>query len=92
MRCLGNDLPKVTGGRRCGSATCSMGSVYAAWRRPARRAYRGGARWHGAHLRDKTFRLAEAKACDQPMSNPVFYPRHIEHRLAEALEDSPVGC
>ncbi len=24
------------------------------------------------------------------MSEPVFYPRHVEHRLAEALEDSPV--
>ena len=24
------------------------------------------------------------------MTNPVFYPRHVEHRLAEALEDSPI--
>ena len=40
--------------------------------------------------RHETFQSAELKRYDQPMSEPVFYPRHVERRLAEALEDSPV--
>ena len=30
------------------------------------------------------------KRYDQPMSEPPLYPRYVERRLAEALEDSPV--
>lgn len=40
--------------------------------------------------RSATLQSAEMKRYDQPMSEPPFYPRHVERRLAEALEDSPV--
>ncbi len=40
--------------------------------------------------RRPTFRSAAHKGYDQPMSEPIFYPRSIERRLAEALKDSPV--
>ena len=39
--------------------------------------------------RPLTFQSADAGSCDRPMSDPVFYPRSIERRLADALEDSP---
>ena len=32
--------------------------------------------------RFQTFQSAEPRRYDQPMSEPVFYPRHVEHRLA----------
>ena len=40
--------------------------------------------------RPVTFQSDDDKRYDQPMSEPVFYPRSIGRRLAEALEDSPV--
>ena len=40
--------------------------------------------------RPVTFQSADGKRYDRPMSEPVFYPRSIGRRLADALEDSPV--
>lgn len=62
---------------------------------PARRVYRGGIRWHGAHLRDKTFRLAEAKAFDWPI--PKVTSRRSQklcglRRLAAVCGDRFAGC
>ena len=36
------------------------------------------------------FHSAEHKPYNQPMPKPAFYPRHVEQRLIEALDDSPV--
>ena len=47
----------------------------------------GGPASIGRHL---TLQLAGTRSYIPPMSNPVFYPRSIERRLVEALEDSPV--
>lgn len=36
------------------------------------------------------FQSAVTEGCNWPMAEDVLYPRFIERRLAEALEDSPV--
>ena len=41
--------------------------------------------------RGSNLQSAALLRCIQPMLNTVFYPRPVDHRVVEALEDSPVA-